>query len=98
MSQRNFAYDNVRGIATVTTTSAHGLAGGDVVMLKDILLECEDGSKIYPTEFSVPIPQYLDSTINNVSNTIKNALNNPFDIIIDIHNKRIYSSRYIHSC
>ena len=80
----NFAYDNVSGIATVTTTSAHGLAGGDVVMLKDILLECEDGSKIYPTEFSVPIPQYLDSTINNVSNTIKNALNNQFDIIIDI--------------
>ena len=43
-------------IATVTTTTAHGLAGGDVVMLKDILLECEDGSKIYPTDYDVKIP------------------------------------------
>ena len=41
--------------------NTYGLAGGDVVMLKDILLECEDGSKIYPTEFSVTDnSQYLD--------------------------------------
>ena len=54
-------------------------------MLKDILLECEDGrNKYIPIEFTTDISQYLDSSINNVSNTIKNALDNPFDIIIDI--------------
>ena len=80
----NFAYDHVTGIGIITTTTSHGLSANDIVMLKDITFECEFGTKVYPSDYTTQIPQYLDSSINNVSNTIKNALNNQFDIIIDI--------------
>ena len=82
----NFAYDNVTGKGIVTTSTAHGLSTGNVIKLEDIVFECAgyEGTKVYPTEFTTDIPQYLDTSINNVSNTIKNALDNQFDIIIDI--------------
>ena len=80
----NFAYNNVTGKAIITTTTAHGRTAGDVVTLEDIKVSCENGIKIYPSDHSGLIPQYLDSSINNVSNTIKNAIANQFDIIIDI--------------
>ncbi len=80
----NFAYNNVTGKGLITTTTAHGLTTGNVVQLDDIVFECDSGIKKYPGEFSTDIPQFLDSTINNVSDTIKNALDNQFDIIIDI--------------
>tara|TARA_B100001057_G_scaffold147946_1_gene147884 strand:- start:134 stop:8017 length:7884 start_codon:yes stop_codon:yes gene_type:complete len=82
----NVIYDYVTGKGIITTTTPHGLSTADVVKLENIRFTCDgyEGSKLYPTEFSTDIPQYLDSSINNVSNTIKNALDNQFDIIIDI--------------
>mgnify|MGYP001417431783 CR=1 FL=1 len=80
----NFAYDNVTGKAIITTTTAHGRVQGDIVNLENIKVSCENGTKIYPSDHSGLIPQYLDQSINNVSNTIKNAIANQFDIIIDI--------------
>ena len=80
----NFAYNNTTGKAIITTTTAHGRTAGDVVFLEDIKVSCADGTKLYPSDHSGLIPQYLDSSINNVSNTIKNAIANQFDIIVDI--------------
>ena len=76
------------GKGIVTTSTAHGLSTGNVIKLEDIVFECAgyEGTKVYPTEFTTDIPQYLDTSINNVSNTIKKKKNsdNQFDIIIDI--------------
>ena len=80
----NFVYDNVTGKGLITTTTAHGLSTGNVVQLDGIVFECNTGIKEYPGEFSTDIPQYLDSTLPTVSDTIKNALDNQFDIILDI--------------
>ena len=82
----NFVYDYITGKGLITTTTPHGLSTADTVKLENIRFTCDgyEGTKLYPTEFTTDIPQYLDSSINNVSNTIKNALDNQFDIIIDI--------------
>ncbi len=80
----NFNYNYLTGLAIITTTTDHGRSPGDVVYLKDILVSCQYGQKLYPSDYDVKIPQYLNTNINNVSTTIKNALNNQFDIIIDI--------------
>ena len=52
--------------------------------MKDILVSCQYGQKLYPSDYDVKIPQYLNTNINNVSTTIKNALNNRLINIIDI--------------
>ena len=44
----NFVYDNVTGLATVTTSSAHGFNVGMGVTLSDIGLTCAYGAKTYP--------------------------------------------------
>jgi len=44
----NFVYDNVTGLATVTTSSAHGFNIGMGVTLSDIGLTCTYGAKTYP--------------------------------------------------
>ena len=44
----NFVYDNVTGLATVTTSSAHGFNIGMGVTLSDIGLTCVYGAKTYP--------------------------------------------------
>ena len=82
----NFIYNNVSGIGTITTTTAHSLGAGDVVTLSDILFECVgyEGTKTYPTDYTTLVPQWFNSDINDVSTTIKNSLDNKFDIIIDI--------------
>ena len=84
----NFIYDESTGIGTVTTTAAHGFGSGDVVVLEDIVFECvgyeDQGTKTYPTDYTTLIPQYLNSDWNDVSTTIKNALDAKFDIIIDV--------------
>jgi len=80
----NFIYDEATGISTVTTTSAHGLGATDVVVLDDILFECEFGQKVYPSDYTTLVPQYLDNDLNNVTTTIKNTLDAKFDIIIDV--------------
>ena len=82
----NFVYDNVAGTGVITTTTAHGLGAGDVVVLDNIVFECTgyEGTKTYPTDYTTDIPQWLNQDINNVSQTVKDALNTKFDIILDI--------------
>ena len=47
----DFVYDNVTGVATITTTSTavNALAEDDIVKLADILISCSAGQKIYPS-------------------------------------------------
>ena len=75
---------HVTGKGVITTSSAHGLGAGDVVVLDNILFECEFGQKVYPSDYTTLIPQWFDSSINDVSTQIKDALNAKFDIILDI--------------
>ena len=46
----NFVYDYSSGIATVTTTSAHGFQVGMGVTLAGIGVTCAFGSKTYPAK------------------------------------------------
>ena len=48
----NFSYNNVTGRCTVTTKGDHGFSNGDSVTLKDILLQCNTGTKLYPNKYS----------------------------------------------
>mgnify|MGYP006413401417 CR=1 FL=1 len=48
----NFVYNNVTGRATVTTVGDHGFQNGDSITLKDILLSCNTGEKLYPNKYS----------------------------------------------
>jgi hypothetical protein len=51
----NFVWDNVvTGVATITTDSPVGASEDDTVRLADILVECDNGQKIYPS-FSIPV-------------------------------------------
>ena len=57
----------------------------DVVVLDNILFECEFGQKSLSIRLHYTlVPQYLDNDLNNVSTTIKNTLDAKFDIIIDV--------------
>ena len=47
-TMNNFIYNNVTGIATITTTAAHNFQVGMGVTLAGIGLTCEYGSKTYP--------------------------------------------------
>ena len=51
----SFAYDHITtGVAVVTTNNpVIGLGEDDIVKLADILLECENGQKVYPS-FNIP--------------------------------------------
>ncbi len=81
---QGFNYNHVTGKGVITTTAAHGLGAGDVVVLDNILFECEFGQKVYPSDYTTLIPQWFDSNINDVSTQVKDALNAKFDIILDI--------------
>ena len=48
----DFSYNNVTGRATVTTVGDHGFKDGDSVTLKDIMLSCNTGQKLYPNKYS----------------------------------------------
>ena len=48
----DFTYNNVTGRATVTTVGDHGFKDGDSVTLKDIMLSCNTGQKLYPNKYS----------------------------------------------
>ena len=44
----NFVYDNNTGVATVTTSAAHGFNVGMGVSISDMTLTCSYGTKVYP--------------------------------------------------
>ena len=52
----NFTYDtSVTGVATISTdVSIPGLVEDDIVQLADILVECDNGQKVYPS-FNIPV-------------------------------------------
>ena len=79
-----FNYDHVTGKGIITTTTGHGLGAGDVVVLDNILFECEFGQKVYPSDYTTLIPQWFNADINDVTTQVKDALNAKFDIILDI--------------
>ena len=49
---KDFSYSNTTGVCQVTTTSDHGFIEGDSVTLKDILLKCNTGAKLYPNKYA----------------------------------------------
>ena len=61
----NFVYDNTSGIATVTTSAAHGFQVGMGVTLANILLSCPFGQKTYPEK--APFVFDVDSTPSTTS-------------------------------
>ena len=53
-SVSNFTYNNTTGVGTITTASAiPGLVNGNTVKVENILVSCEQGTKLYPG-FSIP--------------------------------------------
>ncbi len=65
----NFVYDNNLGIATVTTSAAHGFGVGMGVSISDMTLTCDYGTKVYPYQkpyvFEVDtVPSTTTFTIN----------------------------------
>ena len=63
----DFSYNNVTGRATVTTVGDHGFKDGDSVTLKDILLSCNTGQKLYPNKYSRKFFQVKSVSGNNVT-------------------------------
>ena len=64
---RDFSYNNSTGVCQVTTTSDHGFKEGDSVTLKDILLTCNTGAKLYPNKYA----QTLFRVESKSTNTLK---------------------------
>ena len=51
----NFSYNNVTGLATVTTKGDHGLKEGDSATVRDMLISCNTGAKLYPNKYAQKI-------------------------------------------
>ena len=64
---KDFSYNNTTGVCQVTTTSDHGFVEGDSVTLKDILLKCNTGAKLYPNKYA----QTLFRVTSKSTNTLK---------------------------
>jgi hypothetical protein len=61
----NFTYNNVTGLATVTTNGDHGLNEGDSVTVRDMLISCNTGSKLYPNKYAQTVFRINTSTTNS---------------------------------
>ena len=64
---KDFSYNNTTGVCQVTTTSDHGFVEGDSITLKDILLQCNTGAKLYPNKYA----QTLFRVSSKSTNTLK---------------------------
>ena len=62
---KDFSYNNSTGVCQVTTTSDHGFKEGDSVTLKDVLLTCNTGAKLYPNKYAQTLFR-VDSKAGNV--------------------------------
>ena len=76
----NFVYDNNLGIATVTTSAAHGFGVGMGVSISDMTLTCSFGTKVYPYQkpyvFEVDtVPSTTSFTINVGLSTVTHTWN-----------------------
>ena len=71
---KDFSYNNETGVCQVTTTSDHGFKEGDSVTLKDILLSCNTGAKLYPNKYA----QTLFRVESKSGNTLKVFLGKSF--------------------
>ena len=61
---KDFSYNNTTGVCTVVTTSDHGFKDGDSVTLKDMLLTCNTGAKLYPNKYAQTL-----FTVNSVTSS-----------------------------
>ena len=79
---KDFSYNNSTGVCQVTTTSDHGFKEGDSVTLKDILLKCNTGAKLYPNKYAQTLFRVAgkgtDADGNSSANTIKVFLGKSF--------------------
>ena len=60
----NFVWSHTTGLATVTTSSAHGLEAGDVVDIEEITVSCIGSSG--PVQYVFPNAVSTDSAVNKV--------------------------------
>jgi len=68
----NFVYDNNLGVATVTTSAAHGFGVGMGVSISDMTLTCSYGTKVYP--YQKPYVFEVDSVPSTTSFVINVGL------------------------
>ncbi len=68
----NFVYDNNLGVATVTTSAAHGFGVGMGVSISDMTLTCSFGTKVYP--YQKPYVFEVDTVPSTTSFTINVGL------------------------
>ena len=71
---KDFSYNNDTGVCQVTTTSDHGFKEGDSVTLKDVLLTCNTGAKLYPNKYA----QTLFRVESKAGNVLKVFLGKSF--------------------
>ena len=71
---KDFTYNNTTGVCQVTTTSDHGFKEGDSVTLKDILLTCNTGAKLYPNKYAQTLFRVAGKGTNAAGNTSANTL------------------------
>ena len=95
----NFVYDNVTGLATVTTSSAHGFQVGMGVTIADLTLSCAYGSKVYPHQapyvFTIDtVPSTTSFTTNigisTVAHTYVSGGNAKINLIRPFDGKAVY--------
>ena len=80
----NFSYNNVTGKATVTTAGDHGLNDGDSVTVRDLLVSCNTGEKLYPNKYAQTIFR------------VNSANTNSFEVFIgESQYNNIFSQQYV---
>ena len=62
----NFSYNNLTGLATVTTKGDHGLREGDSATVRDMLISCNTGEKLYPNKYAQKIFKVDSKTTNSI--------------------------------
>ena len=96
----DFVYDNVSGLATVTTSSAHGFEVGMGVTLSSIGLNCAYGNKNYPdgnVGYVFEVKTTPDSTsfttnigVSTVAHTYVSGGNAKVDVIRPFDGQTVY--------
>jgi hypothetical protein len=69
-----FTYNNVTRKATVTTSVSHNLKEGDSVSLRDLLVSCNTGSKLYPNMYAQDTFRIISAATNTLTVFIGKSL------------------------